>query len=96
MICVAEVMTELSEPIERRALGIKKESAEVLAYSDETCRAVEEEMATTGITRMAVVDRETHLICGFVSAHDLLADRKRAAFRESERNRAFQFDALIR
>ena len=36
MIRVAEVMTELSEPVERRALGSKKGPAEVLAYPDAT------------------------------------------------------------
>ena len=45
---------------------------------------------------MPVVDRKTHRICGFVNAPDLLAGRKSAVFRESERNRAFQFNALIR
>jgi len=69
---------------------------EVLAYADETCRAVAEEMATTGITRMPVVERETGLVCGIVTAHDLLAGRKRAVVRESERNREFQFESLIR
>jgi hypothetical protein len=44
---------------------------------------------------MPVVDRETGEICGIVSAHDLLAGRKRAVVRESERNREFQLDSLI-
>jgi hypothetical protein len=47
------------------------------------------------VTRMPVVDRETGLVCGIVTAHDLLAGRKRAVVRESERNREFQFESLI-
>ena len=89
MICVAEVMTELPEPLQSQS------APEVFAYSDETCRAIAEEMATTGITRIPVVDRETGLVCGNVSAHDLLAGRKRAVERESERNREFQLESLI-
>jgi CIC family chloride channel protein len=97
MICVGEVMTELPEPLQRHvAHSSPKAMQEVLAYADETCRSVAEEMATTGVTRMPVVDRDTGLICGTVSAHDLLAGRKRAVVRESERNRAFQFESLIR
>lgn len=97
MICVAEVMSELPEPL-RDGAGRKTrdELPEVLAYCDETCRAVAEEMAITGVTRMPVVDRETGLVCGIVTAHDLLAGRKRAVVRESERNRAFQFESPIR
>ncbi|HEY3626197.1 MAG TPA: chloride channel protein [Terracidiphilus sp.] len=96
MICVAEVMSELPEPLRDRAGHKGQALPEVLAYSDETCRAVAEEMATTGVTRIPVVDRETGLVCGIVTAHDLLAGRKRAVVRESERNRAFQFESLIR
>ncbi len=87
MICVAEVMTVLNEPVDaENADGL----ADVLAYADETCRAVAEEMATTGVTWMQVVDRETGLICGSISANELLAGRRRAVVRESERNRSFQ------
>jgi CIC family chloride channel protein len=97
MICVGEVMSELPEPLrDRTARKGQQALPEVLAYSDETCRAVAEEMATTGITRMPVVDRDTGLVCGIVTAHDLLAGRKRAVVRESERNREFQFESLIR
>jgi CIC family chloride channel protein len=63
--------------------------AAVALYSDETCRAVAEEMATTGVTSMPVVDRETELICGIVSAQEMLACRRRAVVRESERNSSY-------
>ena len=62
---------------------------EYLAYSDETCRAVAEEMATTGVTSMQVIDRETGRVCGTIGAQELLMGRKRAVERESERNRSF-------
>ncbi len=86
MVIVAEVMTEVSVPPD--AMSERERLAglpEVLAYADETCRGVAEEMATTGVMSMPVVDRETGLICGNVSAEDLLAGRKRAVVRESER-----------
>ena len=89
MISVAEVMTsqsrsasdagEISDPPE--ALP------EILAYTDETCRAVAEEMATSGVVSMPVVDRETGRVRGSISAHELLIGRRRSVERESERNR---------
>lgn len=69
---------------------------EVLAYSDETCREVAEEMATTGVMNMPVVDRETGLICGHISAQELLTGRRRAVERESERNRFFRLESISR
>ncbi|MDP9052256.1 MAG: chloride channel protein [Acidobacteriota bacterium] len=93
MISVAEVMTETPTSDENGKVGNPPEKLpEVLAYSDETCRAVAEEMATTGVTTMPVVDRSNGLICGSVSAQDLLAGRKRAVVRESKRNSFFQRD----
>ena len=91
MISVAEVMTEL-----QRGHGSKREPvqlSEVLAYTDETCRAVAEEMAMTGVMVMPVVDRETGLVCGRIGAQELLAGRRRAVVRESERNRTFQLES---
>ena len=85
-VIVAEVMTELSESgVEAQRLP------EVFAYADETCRAVAEEMATTGLILMPVVDRETGRVCGRLGATELLAGRKRAVQRESERSVAFAF-----
>ena len=93
LISVAEVMSPLEEPVPVLAAGNEHaRMPDVLAYSDETCRAVAEEMATTGVTRMPVMDRETGRVCGTVDAYDLLAGRRRAVVRESERNRAFQFN----
>jgi uncharacterized small protein (DUF1192 family) len=86
MISVAEVMKDLSV----EAAEISREPAqlpEVLAYTDETCRAVAEEMAMTGVMKMPVLDRDTGLVCGSISAQELLTGRRRAVARESERNR---------
>ncbi|MGA9671573.1 MAG: chloride channel protein [Terracidiphilus sp.] len=90
LVTVAEVMTEASA----MELGGDEivQFPEILAYSDETCRAVAEEMATTGVISMPVVDRETGQVCGQISAHDLLAGRRRAAERESERKSPFRLN----
>ncbi len=50
---------------------------------------VAEEMATTRVMSMAVVDRETGKVCGSISAQELLVGRRRAVVRESERNSRF-------
>ena len=65
---------------------------EVFAYSDETCRAVAEEMATTGVMSMPVVDRQTGRSREH-RAQEVLAGRRRAVVRESERNSTFQREA---
>ena len=87
-ITVAEVMTELADGSERA--GLPQSLPEVYVYSDETCRTVAEEMATTGQLTLPVVDRETNRICGTIGAAELLTGRKRAVVRESERSIAFQ------
>jgi H+/Cl- antiporter ClcA len=90
MISVAEVMTALSIPAGSGEIGDQPDKLpDVLVYSDETCRAVAEEMAITGVIRMPVVDRATGLVCGSLSAQELLEGRRRAAMRESERNSTF-------
>jgi H+/Cl- antiporter ClcA len=93
IVTVAEVMTELPGR-EQEAIGEPEQLPEVFAYSDETCRAVAEEMATTGMLSMLVVDRETGQICGSIGAAELLAGRKRAVRRESERSIAFQLESV--
>jgi chloride channel protein, CIC family len=90
MVSVAEVMTEPLTKFEAR--NGKCASAglpEVLAFADETCRAVAEEMAITGVACMPVVDRESGLVCGNISAQELLAGRRRAVVRESERSTSY-------
>jgi H+/Cl- antiporter ClcA len=88
MVGVAEVMTEVAAG--EAIGGVDEELPEVFAYTDETCRAVAEEMATTRVMSMPVIDRETGRICGSISAQELLVGRRRAVVRESERNSTFQ------
>ena len=83
-ITVAEVMTRYAD-----AGAPARELPEVFAYSDETCRAVAEEMATTGLLSMPVMDRENGCVCGSIGAAELLTGRRRAVQRESERTVAF-------
>jgi len=89
-VIVAEVMTEI--PLETQGQHGLSAHPKVFAYSDETCRAVAETMATSGLTSMPVVDRETGRVCGTLEAADLLAGRRRAVQRESERTVAFAVD----
>ncbi len=91
-VSVAEVMTELSVEIDG-ALPESGKLPEVFAYTDETCRAVAEEMATTGLMSMPVVDRQTGRICGNISVQELLVGRRKAVVRESERSIAFLLES---
>jgi hypothetical protein len=84
-------MTELP-PGDEVMVGKPDHLPESYVFSDETCRAVAEEMATTGLLSLLVVDRETNRLLGSVGAAELLAGRRRAVKRESERTIAFQFD----
>jgi hypothetical protein len=84
---VAAVMTSLPHR-EKQATVVLPD---MFAYQDETCRAVAEEMATSGVMTMPVLERETGHIIGSISAHDLLAGRRRAVERESDRRIHFQF-----
>jgi len=97
IISVAEVMTELSiAPGNQENSGPPDKLPAVYVYTDETCRAVAEEMALAGVTLMPVVDRATGLVCGSLSALELLEGRKRAAMRESERNSTFRLTLDVR
>jgi CIC family chloride channel protein len=86
-IIVAEVMTEISPEEQERQKIIAL--PRIFAYSDETCRAAAEEMATSGLLTMPVVDRLTGRVCGRLGAAELLSGRRRAVQRESERTVAF-------
>jgi H+/Cl- antiporter ClcA len=91
LVTVAEVMTEVP-PGDEVKVGKQDDLPEAYVFSDETCRAVAEEMATTGLLNLLVVDRETNCLLGSVGAAELLAGRRRAVKRESERSVAFQFE----
>ena len=89
LVTVSEVMSPL--PTFNSGTGDgSPNDPEVFVYSDETCRAVAEEMATTGQMNLLVFDRENGQIIGSVGAAELLAGRKRAVLRESERTSSFQ------
>jgi hypothetical protein len=90
LVTVAEVMTELPEA-DIDSVNDPAELPEVFVYSDETCRAVAEEMATSGLMSLLVIDRENSRIIGSIGAAELLTGRRRAVKRESERSIAFQF-----
>ena len=60
------------------------------AYADEPCRAAAEQMAALAVTSLPVVDRSTGRVAGKVTAHDLLAVRRRSVLRESQRAATFQ------
>jgi chloride channel protein, CIC family len=91
LVTVAEVMTELP-PGEEVIIGEQHHLPESYVFSDETCRAVAEEMATTGLLTLLVVDRDTNRLVGSVGAAELLAGRRRAVRRELERSIAFQVE----
>jgi H+/Cl- antiporter ClcA len=89
LVSVAEVMT--APALEAGTVSEDfMQSITVFAYSDETCRAVAEEMVSTGVMNMPVVDRQTGRVCGSIAAEELLAGRRRAIARESERSISFQ------
>jgi hypothetical protein len=96
-VTVAQVMTEFSHVPKVAASAPEKPAdvsfPDVFAYSDETCRSVAEEMATTGVLVMPVFDRATGEPVGTVGTAELLAGRKRAIKRESDRVIAFQVDS---
>jgi H+/Cl- antiporter ClcA len=89
MITVSEVMSEFVQ-LGDDASHLHEALSEPLAFADETCRAVAEEMATSGRLSMPVVDRSTGRIVGTIGAQELLAGRRRAVVRESERSSRFE------
>ena len=91
LVIVGEVMTDLPDA-DQNAIRNPDELPANYIFSDETCRAVAEEMATTGIMSFFVVDRETNQMVGSIGAAELLSGRRRAVKRESERSIAFQLE----
>jgi hypothetical protein len=93
---VAEVMAELPASGEYEVSNdLVRTMPDVFTYADEPCRAAAEQMAMTGIMSIPVLDRETGRVRGIVSVHELLAGRKRAVVRESERMRVFRVFAKM-
>lgn len=91
LVTVSEVMTEMPKGDDVK-VGRSDHLPESYVFSDETCRAVAEEMATSGLMNLLVVDRTTNRLLGSVGAGELLAGRRRAVMRESDRSIAFQID----
>jgi H+/Cl- antiporter ClcA len=85
-VSVAEIMREIP-PEERTAVDTPL--PDVYAYSDETSRAAAEKMATSGLTTLLVVDRDTEHICGKLGVKDLLLGRRKRVQRERQRARVF-------
>jgi hypothetical protein len=85
-VSVAEIMREIP-PEERTAVDTPL--PDVYAYSDETSRAAAEKMATSGLTTLLVVDRDTEQICGKLGVKDLLLGRRKRVQRERQRARVF-------
>jgi hypothetical protein len=79
-------MTELAEE-PQPAIDQQRQP---FTFADATCRSAAERMATTGQLRLAVVDRATQRLVGFVSLEDLLLGRRRFVEREESRERVFR------
>jgi H+/Cl- antiporter ClcA len=87
-IYVAEVMKTVPGP---NSIGYNPPAlGDAFAYSDETCRSVAERMVTMEVVRMPVIDRITGDTSGSIGLGELLAGRRRAMQRETERTRSFQ------
>jgi chloride channel protein, CIC family len=57
----------------------------IVAFSDDPLRAVANRMAAKGVTRMPVIDRESHKFLGMISLDDLLKARSRHLEEEQRR-----------
>jgi len=66
------------------------ESEVVVAYEGETARAVAYRMATSGHTRLPVLNDDGTRVAGIIALTDLLAARARAAEQERTRERVFR------
>lgn len=91
MISVMEVMTEIEpQPLPKAPAQLP----EIYTFSDETCRAAAEQMATSGHLVLPVIDRESKTIVGSVDAKSLLLGRRKSVQRERDRVRVF--NALLK
>ena len=77
----------MSSSASLRSLNRSGGLPEVFAYSDGTSRDAAEEMATSGLNVLPIVDRESGEVCGSVILQDLLLGRRNAVGREQERIR---------
>jgi CIC family chloride channel protein len=71
-------------------IGDVAQSMAIVAYPDEPLRAVVHRMASTGLTRFPVVERNSaRRLVGIISLSDLLAGRTRTLDAEHRRERVF-------
>jgi CBS domain-containing protein len=73
-----------------RAIGEFVRSAPVVAYSNEPLRIVVDRMASSGFTRMPVLDPGENKLVGMVSLQDLLHARARNLSEERDRERVIR------
>jgi CBS-domain-containing membrane protein len=82
------VELQFSDQSSDKTLGELSEHDYVVAYPDEPLRYVMERMATTGLTKMPVVDPADHRqLVGLISLTDLLRARQRSLDEERVRER---------
>ncbi len=79
--------TLLVHDVMRNTAGEQAPLTAEIAHPDESLRAVVYRMAATGITRMAVTDRETGGVLGVITLEDLLTARTRNLHEEHTRER---------
>lgn len=71
------------------AASDSKSLPEVYTFADETCRSAAEQMATSSLLVLPVVDRQSKTVVGRVDARSLLLGRRRSVQRERDRVRVF-------
>ncbi len=79
----------------QRAIREIAREESVAVYPDEPLRVVVYRMAEKGITRMPVLERETHEFLGLVSLDDLLKARARHLEEERRRERTLRLKFLL-
>jgi CIC family chloride channel protein len=76
--------------LDRRLSDLARASV-VVAYPDEPLRVVVHRMAEKGVTRLPVVERDSHQLLGLVSLDDLLKARSRHLEEERRREQTLRF-----
>jgi H+/Cl- antiporter ClcA len=87
-VSLVEVMAELGQ-MECGGAAPEAPLPDVYAFADETSRAAVEKMATSGLSSLLVIDRDSGTIRGTVRLSDLLLGRRKLIRREQRRERVF-------
>jgi predicted transcriptional regulator len=85
----------LSEETGRVELGQMLVDDPVVAFPDETLRTVANRMASSGVTRMPVVERATRRVVGVVSLAQLLQARLRDIREARDAEQVLRFRLLM-